>query len=151
MVIYIGADHRGFKLKEHLRDFLKGKGYEVADMGNTQYDEKDDYVDFAKEVAKRVSLGSDNDRGILICGSGSGMDIAANKFKKVRSVLGSSTDQVYDARHDDDVNIMSIAANFTGEADAEKMAETFIETPFAGEERHKRRLYKISQIEEQWS
>ncbi len=79
MVIYIGADHRGFKLKESIRDFLKNKGYEVVDMGNVRYDESDDYVDFAKEVSEKVGLNPDDSRGILVCGSGVGMDMTANK------------------------------------------------------------------------
>jgi|SRR3989338_5826701 len=151
MVIYLGADHRGFKLKESIKDFLKNKGYEVADMGNIKYDEKDDYVDFAKEVSKKISMSPKDDRGILICGSGAGMDTTANKFRKVRSTLGLSGDQVYEARHDDDVNILSIASNFTNESDSQKMVSVFLETPFGGEERHQRRLDKISQIESQWS
>ncbi|MDP3949012.1 MAG: RpiB/LacA/LacB family sugar-phosphate isomerase [bacterium] len=147
MVIYIGADHRGFKLKESMRDFLKNKGYEVVDMGNARYDESDDYVDFAKEVAKKVGLNPDDSRGILICGSGVGMDVAANKFKAVRSVLAISSDHVYAARHDDNVNVLSLAANFINEADAQKIVNVFLETPFEKEERYQRRLNKIEQIE----
>lgn len=148
MVIYLGADHRGFKLKELLKEFLSTRGYEIADMGNSQYDENDDYVDFGKVVAQKVSF-SPVDRGILVCGSGVGMDAVANKFRKVRSALGLSPDQVYDARHDDDANVLSIAADFTSEADAEKLVDTFLETPFAGEERFRRRLDKITQLEQQ--
>ena len=147
MVIYIGADHRGFKLKESIRDFLKNKGYEVVDMGNARYDESDDYVDFAKEVAKKVGLNPDDSRGILVCGSGVGMDIAANKFKAVRSALAISSDHVYEGRHDDNVNVLSLAANFTNEEDSKKIVGTFLETPFSPEERYRRRLDKIGQIE----
>ncbi|MDO8664191.1 MAG: RpiB/LacA/LacB family sugar-phosphate isomerase [Candidatus Liptonbacteria bacterium] len=147
MVIYIGADHRGFKLKESIRDFLKNKGYEVVDMGNANYDQSDDYVDFAKEVAKKVSMDSEKSRGILICGSGVGMDVAANKFKKVRSALALSSDQIYAARQDDNVNILSLAASFINEADAQKIVSVFVETPFSTEERYQRRIDKIAQIE----
>ncbi len=149
MVIYLGADHRGFKLKEFIADFLKERGYEVADIGNSEYDESDDYVDFAKKVAEKISL-TPSDRGILVCGSGVGMDVVANKFRKVRSALAMSPDQVYDARHDDNVNVLSIAADFTSEADAQKLVNTFLETPFGGEERLNRRLDKITQIEQKW-
>ncbi len=151
MVIYIGADHRGFKLKESMRDFLKNKGYEGADMGNGSYDEKDDYVDFAKAVAQKVSMSPDDSRGILFCGSGAGMDFAANKIRKIRSVLAVSADQVYAARHEDNVNVLSIAANFISEADAQKIVDVFMETPFMGEERYQRRIDKIAQIENEWS
>ncbi len=147
MIIYIGADHRGFKLKEFIRDFLKNKGYEVVDLGNVNYDQNDDYVDFAKEVAKRVGIDSNNSRGILICGSGVGMDVVAKKFKKVRTVLAISPDHVYEARHDDNANILSIAANFTNEADTQKIVSVFLETPFSPEERYQRRLDKIAQME----
>jgi ribose 5-phosphate isomerase B len=150
MVIYLGSDHRGFKLKESMSAFLKGKGYEAVDLGNTVYDESDDYTDFAKLVAQKISL-TPGDQGIRFCGSGAGVDMAANKFRKVRSVLAISSDQVYQARHDDDANILSIAANFTGEEDAKKIISTFVETPFGKEERHQRRLDKITQIEQRWS
>ncbi|HUX35608.1 MAG TPA: RpiB/LacA/LacB family sugar-phosphate isomerase [Candidatus Paceibacterota bacterium] len=151
MVIYLGSDHRGFKLKETVSGILKGKGYEVVDFGNSAYDEGDDYVDFAKMVAQKVSFNPEVSRGILFCGSGAGMDMTANKFRKVRSVLGVSSDQVYSARHDDDANILSIAAGFIGEEDAKKMIDVFLETPFDGEERHRRRLDKMTQIEQTWS
>ncbi len=147
MVIYIGADHRGFKLKESIRDFLKNKGYEVVDMGNADYDQNDDYVDFAKKVGKKVSLDPEKSRGILICGSGVGMDVSANKFRGVRSVLAISSDQVYASRQDDNVNVLSLAASFINEVDAQKMVNVFLETPFSTEERYQRRLDKIAQIE----
>jgi ribose 5-phosphate isomerase B len=151
MVIYLGSDHRGFKLKESMSAFLKERGYEVADLGNAAYDENDDYADFAKLVSQKVSLSPENDRGILFCGSGAGMDMAANKFRKVRSILAISADQVYAARHDDNANVLSLAAGFTGEEDAKKIINVFIETPFSGEVRHQRRLDKIAQIEQGWS
>lgn len=150
MLIYLGADHRGFNLKESLKNFLKNKGYETADLGNIQYDEKDDYPDFAAAVGKKVSGAPDESRGILICGSGAGVDVAANKFRSVRSAIAVSSDQIYQARRDDNINVLSIAANFTLEADAQKIALTFLETPFSGEARHQRRLDKISQLENQW-
>ncbi|MEK7546715.1 MAG: RpiB/LacA/LacB family sugar-phosphate isomerase [Patescibacteria group bacterium] len=148
MLIYLGADHRGFNLKKSVSDFLRNKGYEVVDLGNQNYDENDDYVDFAGEVAKKISADSENRRGILICGSGVGVDIAANKFRGVRSALGISADQVYEARRDDDVNILSIAADFTAESDAQKIIETFLETPFREEEKYRRRRDKLTQLEE---
>jgi ribose 5-phosphate isomerase B len=147
MVIYLGADHRGFELKEMIKRFLRDEGYEVADMGNTQKVEGDDYVDFARAVAEKVSRDPVKARGILFCGSGAGMDIAANKFRRVRSVLGFSADQVFDARHDDDVNVLSLAVDFVSENDAKNMVRVFLGTPFGGEERFRRRLEKISDIE----
>lgn len=147
MVIYLGADHRGFELKEFAKHLLKEEGYEVLDMGSNQKVEDDDYVDFAKAVAEKVSLDPVNARGILFCGSGAGMDVTANKFPRVRSVLGFSPDQVFDARRDDDVNILSLAADYLSETDAKNIINVFMSTPFAGEERHRRRLEKIYDIE----
>ena len=147
MVIYFGADHRGFNLKERLKKFLQNQGYEVVDVGNEIYDETDDYPDFAVEVGKRVSLDPEKSKGVLICGSGVGMDVTVNKFPRVRSALAISSDQIYDARRDDDVNVLTIAANFTNEDEAEKMLKTFIETDFSKEERHRRRLSKLTNVE----
>ena len=84
MIIYLGADHKGFKLKEYLKNSLKEKGYEIVDLGNDSYDENDDYPDFASAVAQRVSVDYEQSRGILSCGSGVGVDVVANKFKNVR-------------------------------------------------------------------
>lgn len=147
MVIYLGADHRGFELKETIKQFLKDEGYEVADMGSTEKVEGDDYVDFAKAVAEKVSSDPVQARGVLLCGSGMGMDVTANKFRHVRSVLGFSTDQVFDARHDDDANVLSLASDFLTENDAKEIVKIFIKTPFGNEERYRRRLEKIADIE----
>jgi ribose 5-phosphate isomerase B len=147
MLIYIGADHRGFNLKERIKNFLHGLGYEVADLGAADYEDNDDYTDFASAVARKVNAEPERDRGILICGSGVGMDIVANKFKGARSALALSADQIFDARHDDDVNILSLAADFTTEEDAFKIVRIFLETPFADEERYRKRIEKIFQID----
>ncbi|NCO89501.1 ribose-5-phosphate isomerase [Candidatus Wolfebacteria bacterium CG18_big_fil_WC_8_21_14_2_50_39_7] len=147
MLIYIGADHRGFSLKEIFKKILKDKGYEVVDVGNDHYDENDDYPDFAKLVGLAISQEPVNRRGILICGSGVGVDIVANKFKGVRSALVNNPDQAYLSRNDDDSNVLSLAADFLSEDDAKKILGTFLQTPFAGEGKFQRRLQKINQIE----
>ena len=147
MTIYIGADHRGFALKEHLKQFLAGKGYQVADMGNDHYDEGDDYPDFAAKVGKNVSEEYETAMGILVCGSGVGVDVVANKFPRVRSALAATPDQAFDARHDDNANILSLASNYTNSEAAEKIVSAWLATPFAGEERFIRRLRKIEKIE----
>lgn len=148
MLIYIGADHQGFQLKEILKKFLKERGYEVIDVGNDKYDENDDYSDFAVSVAKQVAQDTSIRRGILICGSGAGVDIAANKFNNIRSVLAANPDQAYLSRKDDDTNVLSLAAEFTDEEIAKKIASVWLSTPFSGEEKYKRRLEKINKIEE---
>jgi len=148
MVIYLGADHGGFNLKEQIKGSLKEKGYaEIFDLGNTKKEEEDDYPDFAKEVGRKVSENPEGTRGIVICRSGAGVDIVANKFPAVRSVLGISANQVFDSRHDDNVNVLSIAADFVDPSEAQAMVQAFLSTPFGREERFTRRLGKISEIE----
>ncbi len=147
MIIYIGSDHGGFDLKEHLKEVLKNLAYEVADMGPAVKVPSDDYVDYAKAVAEKISLAPETDRGILICRSGFGMDIAANKFNHVRAALASTPDEMFQGRHDDNVNVLCLAADFVDAATAEKIVKVFLSTPFATEDRYARRLAKIDKIE----
>lgn len=147
MLIYIGADHQGFQLKDALKKFLKERGYEVIDVGNDKYDENDDYPDFAALVARQVAQDVFTRRGILICGSGAGVDITANKFKDIRSVLAANPDQAYLSRKDDDTNVLSLAAEFTSEEIAKKITSVWLSTPFSGGERYKRRIEKIRDLE----
>ncbi|OGY57723.1 MAG: hypothetical protein A3C03_02120 [Candidatus Colwellbacteria bacterium RIFCSPHIGHO2_02_FULL_45_17] len=146
MILYIGADHRGFELKEALKGFLEESGYTVDDMGATAYNKDDDFVDFAKYVAEKVNADTVNSRGILICANGVGMDMAANKFPQVRSVLAMSPDHALTARVDDDTNILSIAADFTDFDTAKKIVSVWLQTPFSGEERYKRRIEKLRDL-----
>ena len=146
MKIYLAADHRGFKLKEELKDFLGSKNLEVVDL-NPQFVDLDDYPDVASGLAKAV-LGDAGSLGIILCGSGAGADIASNKFKGIRSVLGFSAPQVQAARHDDNVNVLTLSADYMDLATANILTSTFIETEFdSGEERYVRRLKKIEEIE----
>ena len=151
MIIYLGADHQGFELKEYIEGLVKSMGYEVADLGNKEYEADDDYPDFAKEVARRVSQGYENSRGILVCGSGVGVDIVANKFKNIRSALAFNSNQAYDSRNDDDTNILSLPSNYLSREKAKGIIVTWLETPFSGESRHVRRLQKIYNIESEIS
>ena len=145
MLIYIGSDHRGFQLKESLKNFLRNSGYKVIDLGNAQFQDGDDYPDFAAPVAKKISL-DPSARGIVICGSGAGVDIVANRHPNVRSVLAINPDQVAVTRSDDDTNVLSLAADYTDEEAARKIVSIWLQTPFSGEERHQRRLKKIEKI-----
>lgn len=147
MVIYIGADHQGFALKEELKPFLVNQLYEIEDV-TPEFKEGDDYPDVAKAVAHKVRMNLDNSRGIIICGSGAGVDIVANKFDKIRSVLGFSPDQVFDARNDDNVNVLALPSSFIDSESAKKIVEVFLQTKFADrEERFRRRIIKILEIE----
>jgi RpiB/LacA/LacB family sugar-phosphate isomerase len=147
MIIYIGADHRGFYLKEVLKSALKDEGYEVMDLGNAESDANDDYPDFAAAVAEKVAGTGSEVRGILICSSGVGVDITANKFDGVRSALAMSVDHIRAARNDDDVNVLSLASDYVKPDDAIAIAHAFLATPFEAESRRVRRLKKIADIE----
>lgn len=146
MTIYIGSDHRGFEMKERLKPFIKDMGHEVIDLGNTVYDEHDDYPLVAAKIAKEVSA-NPAARGVILCGSGGGVNIVANKFPRVRSNLGLSPIQVYAARRDDDSNVLCLAASFMTEDQERESIKTFLTTEFSGEERHKRRLGQITDLE----
>ena len=148
MVIYLGADHRGFVLKEAVKQYLASQGYEVYDAGAASADPSDDFPKFAVKVANSVAAMPGQARGILLCGSGTGMEIAANKVKGIRAAMALSNEQVLSSRHDDDANVLVIAADYTAEEDAKKYLDVFIKAPFAGEERHLRRLKEIKDIEE---
>lgn len=145
MMIYLGADHRGFKLKEELKKFLEKKEYRVVDLGNHRLDEGDDYPDFAAAVAKKVS-GDPASRGIVLCGSGVGVDVVSNRFKGVRSALVFSVKQAIMSRTDDDTNVLSLAADFMTKRQARKITEVWLRTAFSGAERHRRRIDKIDRI-----
>lgn len=147
MTIYFGADHRGFALKEQLKAALKSDGYSPEDVGAAALAPDDDYPDFAAAVARKVGADPMNARGIVICGSGFGVDIVANKFSGVRAVLATSPDHAYAGRHDDDANVLALAADFTDSGEALRIAKVFLSTPFAKDERYARRIGKIAKIE----
>ena len=142
-MIYIGADHHGYKLKEVLRRYLDALGLKYEDMGNHEYEELDDYPDFARPVAEGVAEDPENNRGILLCGSGVGVDIVANRHKGVRSALVSTVDLAAHARRNDNCNVLSLAADILEEKKMKKMVKTFLETEFSGKEKYVRRLNKI--------
>jgi len=151
MIIYLAADHRGFYLKEKIREFLGQSGYTVVDKGNSVFEETDDYPDFSAAASREISADPDGRRGIFVCGSGVGVDVVANKFPRVRSVLAISPDQVYAGRHDDDVIVLSLAADFVDFETAKKMIGVFLQIPFSEEEADKRRRKKIEEIEANFS
>lgn len=146
MKIYLGSDHRGFALKEKIAKWLFDWGYEFTDLGANGYDEKDDYTKYAAEVALMVKS-ENGSKGILLCGSGVGVDVVANKFDGIRSSIGIDPEQVRSGREDDDMNVLVIAAEHTEEHKAKEMIKTFLETKFDGKARHERRLEDIAKIE----
>ena len=150
MKIYLGADHRGFKLKKELKTWFLENKISVKDLGAFKYNPDDDYPLFAQEVARNVVADLEKNlgvRGIVICGSGVGVDIVANKFNHIRSGLAVSVEQVEEARKDDDINILAIPSDFVNEETAKKIVKIFLETPFSKEEKKIRRLSEIDKIE----
>lgn len=144
MKIAIGADHAGFVLKDQVRDALREAGHEVVDLG-TDSAESTDYPDYADQVARDVVSGA-ADRGILVCSTGVGMSIAANKIHGIRAALAFNPDEVRLTRAHNDANILTIGARYTTADAAKEMVRVFLETPFEGG-RHARRIGKIAQLE----
>lgn len=147
MKIYIGADHRGYSLKEELREWLTKVGHTVLDMGAFALEPNDDYTLFAEKVGTLVKDDS-HARGILLCGSGVGVDIVANKIDGVRASIGLSKEQVAAGREHDNMNILVLAADFIDQKQAKEMVTSFLDTNFDNESQHKRRLAEITQLEE---
>jgi ribose 5-phosphate isomerase B len=147
MKVFIGSDHRGYELKEKIAKWLFEWGYEFMDLGAHSFDEKDDYTKYASQVASLV-VENKNALGILLCGSGVGVDVTANKFDGVRASIGIDAEQISRGRSDDDMNILVIAAEHTTEHNAKEMIKTFLETKFDEKVRYIRRLEEIKKIEE---
>lgn len=146
MRIAIASDHRGYHLKEKMISMLRSKGHEVFDDG-TLSDESVDYPDFAAIVAQKVSKGT-VERGVLICGTGIGMAIAANKFSGVRAAACSDEVTAEMSRRHNDANILCLSADLLSPRVVERMIEIWIDTDFEGG-RHLRRVEKIKQLEEE--
>lgn len=145
--IYLGADHRGYELKEKIASYLLENKILFEDMGAETLDTKDDYTIYAERVASMVAE-NNNTLGILFCGSGVGVDIVANKFDGIRASIGKNKDQVKAGRIDDNMNILVIAADFTSIIDAKNMVDAFLQTPYEKNAKHERRLEDIKRIEE---
>jgi ribose 5-phosphate isomerase B len=146
MVIYIGADHRGFELKNQLVSWLQEYGHTVIDCGNMALDPNDDFPDFAFAVAARVVKDPDS-RGIVICGSGGGVTIAANKVRGIRCALAISTANISDNRRHNNINVLALAADSTDLETAKTYIDAFLSTEFEGKEKHVRRIGKITERE----
>lgn len=144
-MIYIGADHKGFELKEKLKEFFDELSFEYEDLGAFTQDPGDDFPVFASKVAK--SILDQEDRGIVICGSGVGVDEVANKFPGIRCGLAINKTQIQAARHDDDINVLALAADFTNEDDAKDIVKIFLDTEASGEERYKRRQHQLEELD----
>jgi ribose 5-phosphate isomerase B len=144
MKIALGADHAGYELKNRIRQHLEQKGIQVQDEG-TNSPESVDYPDFARLVAQDVAQGH-VDRGVLVCGSGIGMAISANKVDGVRAANVTSQYEAQMSREHNDANVLALGARILKEQDALQIVDTWIATAFAGG-RHQRRVDKISDLE----
>lgn len=144
--IFTGADHRGYLLKEKINSWVFEWGYTFTDVGALIIDPFDDFTKYVSEVASLVA-NTKGSKGVVLCGSGVGADILANKFDGIRASIGKDKRQVKAGRNDDDMNVLVIAADFTKEEEAKEMLKVFLETKFAGKARFKRRLKEIERIE----
>ena len=146
MKIFLGSDHRGYFLKEKIAKWLFEWKYDFFDVGAESLDLADDYTKYASELASLVAK-TKGGKGIVLCGSGVGVDVVVNKFDGIRASVGISEEQVKAGRNDDDMNILVIAADYTDEYEAKDMVKAFLETKFGKKERYKRRLKEIEKIE----
>lgn len=177
-MIYLGADHRGYELKEKTKQWLAELGYEHEDCGAFEYNKDDDYPDFISKVAAKVSEDSENSKGIILGASGQGEAIVANKFKGVRAVVfygpvyvlkgfknwiaalaghAGIVEGIYNerlkeviklSREHNNANILSLGASFLNDSAAKYFIKLWLETEFSGEERHIRRIDKIKELEQ---
>ena len=148
MKVGLAADHGGFEMKQQLAKLIVA-GHEVVDYGNKVYDANDDYPDFAIPLARAVSRG-DVERGVLLCGSGVGASVAANKIVGVRAAVCHDDFSARQGVEDDDLNILCFGGRTTGMAVAWDCTKSFLNAKFSGAERHRRRLAKVAQLESAW-
>jgi len=150
MRIAIGADHAGYPLNERVIEELRNAGHELIDFGTHDGSVPDDYPDYAKKVGESIQSGS-TEIGILICGSGVGAAVAANKLRGIRAALCGDTYSGHQSREHDDCNVLCVGARVTGVELALEIIRAFVNARFTGEERHKRRLAKVAEVEKQMS
>jgi ribose 5-phosphate isomerase B len=148
MKIAIGCDHGGFVLKKEILEYLNKNGYEILDFG-TNSEEAVDYSDFAVAVAKSVVAG-EADFGIVMCGTGIGISVSANKVPGIRCALLSDCFSAKATRLHNDANMIAMGGRVIGPGLAVEIVDAFLHTPFSGEERHVRRISKITDIEKRY-
>lgn len=147
-MIFIAADHGGFNLKKKIVKFLEKEGWLVGDLGPFKFNPGDDYPDYGFALGKKVAL-KKGTKGVLLCLSGIGMSVVANKVKGVRAALCLNPVQAQKAREHNDANVLVLAADFTSLPKMKKIIKKFLETKFSGSQRHKRRLKKIEKFEQE--
>ncbi|MBM3128943.1 MAG: ribose 5-phosphate isomerase B [Chloroflexi bacterium] len=148
MKIAIGADHGGFVLKQIIANEVRKLGHTIVDCGAKKYNAKDDYPDFARAVGAAIQRG-DAQRGILLCGSGVGASIAATKMRGIRAALCHDTYSARQGVEHDDMNVLCLGARVIGDALAYELVRAFLSAQFDANERYRRRLNKVLQIEKE--
>ncbi len=147
MKVFLGSDHAGFYLKEKVFAHLSKADYEVEDEGNKVLDPNDDYPQFAFAVATKVLGSEDADaKGIIICGSGQGVCMAANRVRGIRAALVWNQEGARETRNDNDSNVLCVPARMLSEEEALAIIDVWLKTPFSGAERHARRIREIEEI-----
>lgn len=146
MKIFIGADHNGFEYKQKLAGYLERSDYEVVDVGDVRPDADDDFPQFAARAVRRLLADAADSRAILVCGSGQGMAMAANRFKGIRAALCWNVSEAYSSRNDDDSNVLCLSAQNTSLKDAEAIINRWLKTGFAGAARFRRRLKELDEL-----
>jgi ribose 5-phosphate isomerase B len=147
MKIFVAADHAGFELRKHVIDFLKRSGHEVIDEGDVKLDPVDDFPQFAGRAMNEMLATNDKEaRAVLICGSGQGMCMAANRFKGVRAALCYDVQEARTCRNDDDCNVLCLPSRLMSDKQAEPVISAWLHTPFAGADRFKRRIRELDEL-----
>jgi ribose 5-phosphate isomerase B len=146
MKLSIGADHAGYEMKSNLIEYIRSLGHTVNDVGTFDPSKPDDYPDYAVLVANEVLSGA-SERGVLVCGSGVGVSVAANKFKGIRAGLCHDHYSAHQGVEHDDMNVLVLGARIVGIMAAQDAVQAFLAAKFTGEERHVRRLQKVKDIE----
>ena len=144
MKIYLGSDHAGYAVKEKIKTYLKSKKVSFKDLG-TYSTKPVDYPDYAFKVAKKVAKDK-NSKGILVCGTGTGMVIAANKVKGIRAVAAYDAYSAKMSRHDNNANVLALRGRFFAFSKIQKIIDVWLKTRFSGESRHKQRILKINNL-----
>lgn len=148
MIIALGSDHGGFALKATVADAIRSTGHEILDCGARSLDPDDDYPDFTAAVARAIG-GGQAERGIVVCGSGVGAAIAANKFRGIRACLCHDTFSARQGVEDDSMNVLALGARVIGPSLAEELVRAFLSARFSNAERHRRRLEKVIGFEQE--
>lgn len=145
MKLFIGADHNGFELKQQLIEYLRSQGHEVVDKGDQKLNPEDDFPMYAAKVATEVLAHKDS-LGILLCGSGQGVCMAANRYKGIRASLIWDENEAHSSKNDDDANIICLPARKIDLQTAKELLDTWLKTPFAGAARYQRRIKQLDEL-----